>query len=87
MAGVKPKHSGKFALALNNAIALQAAGHALARTSFSRGKWSYWVEHLSLLSMYCPSLSFLHLLGALDPPLLIMILELQNMLSGLVISC
>lgn len=30
MAGVKPEHSGKFALAFKNAISLQAAGHVLA---------------------------------------------------------
>lgn len=30
MAGVKPERSGKFALALKNAIALSAAGRVLA---------------------------------------------------------
>lgn len=32
MAGVKPERSGKFALALKNAIALSAAGRVLAYT-------------------------------------------------------
>lgn len=61
MAGVKPEHSGKFALALKNAIALQAAGrfslHALRPVFLEANEAIGWSICLSCpcTALVCPS--------------------------------